>query len=184
MLVREGATSDLALRLRGPDGAPLGEVFSYLSGLYFRGKLEYARRFGGAPRGFPGVLVITAGSGLLPTDTPIGRGDLERFASIPIDLADPRYTEPLARDVERLAHLLAPGERIALLGSVATRKYVDLLVAILGERLCFPEPFIGTGDMARGAMLLRAAAAGVELPYVGAAGAVRSLARPRSGRGG
>ena len=36
------ARSDLAIRLRD-GGAPLGEVFSFISGLYFCGKLAYAR---------------------------------------------------------------------------------------------------------------------------------------------
>ena len=44
LLLRDEACFDLALRLRG-EGAPLGEVFSFLSGLYFRGKLAYARAF-------------------------------------------------------------------------------------------------------------------------------------------
>ena len=35
----------LAAALRSPDGAPLGDLFSFVSGLYFRGKLTYARRF-------------------------------------------------------------------------------------------------------------------------------------------
>ena len=43
------ATFDLATRLRSPAGAPLGEVFSFVSGLYFRGKLAYARRFARPP---------------------------------------------------------------------------------------------------------------------------------------
>ena len=43
------ATFDLAVRLRGPGGAALGEVFSFMSGLYFRGKLAYARTFPAPP---------------------------------------------------------------------------------------------------------------------------------------
>ena len=39
------ATFELAAQLRGSDGAPIGDVFSFLSGLYFRGKLAYARAF-------------------------------------------------------------------------------------------------------------------------------------------
>ena len=34
-------------------GAPIGEVFSFLSSLYFRGKLTYAQRFAAPPTGVP-----------------------------------------------------------------------------------------------------------------------------------
>jgi hypothetical protein len=43
-LRRPGGASPIARRLR-EQGVPLGDVFSFLSGLYFRGKLEYARAF-------------------------------------------------------------------------------------------------------------------------------------------
>src|SRR5258708_29434222 len=46
LLFSPRATFDLARRLREPGGAPLGEVMSFVSGLYFRGKLTYAARFG------------------------------------------------------------------------------------------------------------------------------------------
>src|SRR5690606_12169773 len=64
LLLREAADFPLARRLRS-DGAPLGEVFSFLSGLYFRGKLTYATRFARPPQGVRGVHVITTSSGLL-----------------------------------------------------------------------------------------------------------------------
>jgi hypothetical protein len=38
ILMSERAEFDLAMRLRSSQGASLGEVFSFLSGLYFRGK--------------------------------------------------------------------------------------------------------------------------------------------------
>ena len=68
LLTAPGAGFPLAHRLRAPGGAPLGEVFSFLSGLYFRGKLAYARAFASPPRRVPGagVLVITADAGLQP----------------------------------------------------------------------------------------------------------------------
>ena len=47
-LMRDGASFPLALRVQG-EGAPLGEIMSFISGLYFRGKLAYARAF--APSG-------------------------------------------------------------------------------------------------------------------------------------
>ncbi len=64
-----------------------------------------------------------------------------------------------------------------LLGSIATDKYVRPLTSVFGERLVFPPAFVGIGDMSRGALLLRAARARVELDYVPLAGAVRHRAR-------
>jgi hypothetical protein len=46
------ARSDLAIRLRD-GGAPLGEVFSFISGLYFRGKLAYAPSVCRGPARYP-----------------------------------------------------------------------------------------------------------------------------------
>ena len=57
LLLRDGADSPLARTRRTPPGAELGEVFTFLSGLYFRGKLSYARVFGRAPAGLRGVEV-------------------------------------------------------------------------------------------------------------------------------
>ncbi|MEX2583625.1 MAG: hypothetical protein WD766_10140 [Gemmatimonadota bacterium] len=180
-LFRAEAAFDLALRLRSRRGAPMGEVFSYISGLYFRGKATYARAFQRPQPGFPGTLVITTGRGLLDPGEMITLEDLHEFAATPIDLADPRYSRPLAADAEELAKHLPVGGQVVLLGSIATSKYVELLLAVFGEALCFPEPFVGVGDMQRGAMLLRAAESGIELPYIPALGAVRSVvgARPR-----
>ena len=45
----ERADFDLAKRLRSSEGASLGEVFSFLSGLYFRGKFAYSTHFGRPP---------------------------------------------------------------------------------------------------------------------------------------
>ena len=65
-----------------------------------------------------------------------------------------------------------------LLGSVASGKYVDVLLPIFGERLLFPGSFVGRGDMSRGGLMLRAVAAGEELEYQALAGAVRHGQRP------
>ena len=65
-----------------------------------------------------------------------------------------------------------------LLGSIATGKYVDTLTATFGERLLFPEEFVGRGDMSRGGLMLRCAASGMELKYVPALGATRHGPRP------
>jgi hypothetical protein len=62
---------------------------------------------------------------------------------------------------------------------VATGKYVDVLLDVVGERLLFPTEFVGRGDMSRGALLLRAARAERELAYAAVAGAVRRGPRAR-----
>ena len=67
-VLRKNSRSDLARRLRGT-GVPLGEVFSFLSALYFRGKLAYAHAFARPPLDCPGILIITPTSGLMPHDT-------------------------------------------------------------------------------------------------------------------
>jgi hypothetical protein len=171
ILLNEHATFPLAQRLRSPGGVTLGEAFSFLSGLYFRGKLAYADRFARPPGGQRGVQVITTDRGLLPADAPVGCQELREFGKLDIRADHPGYREPLARD---LAHLSGdPDTEVVLLGSVATSKYVDVLLEYLGERLLFPREFVGRGDMSRGALLLRAARKGEELIYEPVFGAVR-----------
>jgi len=176
ILLNERADFPLAQRLRSP-GITLGEAFSFLSGLYFRGKLTYAAQFARPPEGQAGVRVITTDRGLLPPDTPIGARELREFGTVEIRADRPEYRMPLRRDLGPLEEL--DGLEIVLLGSVATGKYVDVLLERLGERLLFPVEFVGRGDMSRGALLLRAAEAGRELTYEPVAGAVRRGPRPR-----
>ena len=173
--MNERAAFPLAERLRS-GGVGIGEAFAFLSGLYFRGKLAYAERFARPPAHVPGVLVITATRGLMPAQAMVGPDDLRDFGSVDIRADDPRYREPLERDVRRLA--AHPETEIVLLGSVATGKYVDVLVEILGERVVFPADFVGRGDMSRGALLLRAAREGRELDYRPVTGAARRGPRP------
>lgn len=175
ILLNERADFPLAQRLRSP-GISLGEAFSFLSGLYFRGKLTYAAQFARPPEGQAGVRVITTDRGLLPPETPIGARELREFGTVDIRADRPEYHTPLRRDLGRLEEL--DGLEIVLLGSVATGKYVDVLLERLGERLLFPVEFVGRGDMSRGALLLRAAEAGRELTYEPVAGAVRRGPRP------
>ena len=163
LLLSERAEFDLATRLRSPGGVALGEAFSFVSGLYFRGKLAYAVRFARAPVGVAGALVITTNRGLVPAETPIGLDYLREFGAVDIRADDPRYRGPVDRDLARLAG--EPGLEIVLLGSVATGKYVDVLLEALGDRLVFPADFLGRGDMSRGALLLRAVREGRELEY-------------------
>lgn len=178
MVMSERAQFDLARRLRSEKRPTLGEVFAFLSGLYFRGKLAYANAFV-PPRGRKSaVLVITPTRGLVPAATPIGLADLQEFAQVDIDAADPRYREPLERDVRALAKKLSPQGEAVLLGSVATGKYVDVLLEHFGPRLCFPADFVGRGDMSRGGLLLRCAVDRSELTYIPVEGAVRKGKRP------
>src|SRR5687767_1652647 len=102
ILMSERASFDLARRVR-EDAATLGEVFSFLSGLYFRGKLTYAQHFARPSAGADAVLVITPHRGLLPADTPITLAGLREFGTVPIDLAERRYREPLERDARALS---------------------------------------------------------------------------------
>ena len=178
LVLSERAAFDLARRVRAGAGAPLGEVFSFLSGLYFRGKLSYARAFARPPDGDAGVLVITPSDGLRPADEPVNLEGLRRFASVDIGGDDPRYRTPLDRDARHLARRIGAEGEVVLLGSIATGKYVDPLLTVLGERLRFPADFVGRGDMSRGGLLLRCARAGTELAYVGVRDAVRRGPRP------
>ena len=172
MLLNPRAQFSLAVRLRGPEGAQIGEVFRFLSGLYFRGKLTYARAF--ASR----ILVITPDRGLVPPETTVRVEDLERFSGIDIAAGDERYISPLTRDVASLAADLRRQQTVVLLGSIATGKYVDALIESLGPRLLFPTDFVGRGDMSRGGLLLRSTREGRELEYIPVVGALRRGKRP------
>ena len=178
MIMNERAQFDLARRLRSDDRPTLGEVFTFLSGLYFRGKLAYANAFARPAPRTSGVLVITPNRGLVPAASPIGIEDLREFGTVDIDENDPRYREPLERDAKKLARKLTADCEVILLGSVATGKYVDILLAHFGKRLRFPAEFVGRGDMSRGGLLLRSAVDGIELEYISVAGAVRKGKRP------
>lgn len=177
LVLRPGASFALARSVQSPDGAPLGDVFRLASGLYFRGKLAYAEAFARAPRGVPGVLVITSTRGLLPSAARVTSADLRAMAEVPIDPRDPRFRAPLERDAALLAKA-APRAEVVLLGSIASGKYVDVLLPIFAERLLFPSAFVGRGDLSRGGLLLRCARAGVELGCAPVGSAVRHGAPP------
>lgn len=183
-LLSPRADFELAHRVQSPQGAQMGEVFAFVSGLYFRGKLTYARRFanvGDHPATTElggGVLVITPGAGLRSADTHVNADALRLFAQIEIDLANPAYRTPLVASARRVARAIGEGGEVVLLGSIASPKYVDVLLDIFGLRLLFPTAFVGRGDMSRGGLLLRQASAGVELEYAPVMGAVRHGVRP------
>jgi hypothetical protein len=178
MILRDQAQFPLARKLRAKCGAPIAEVFTFLSGLYFRGKLAYANAFSRPSRGVPGVLVITPTRGLIDARTRICLDDLREFAEVDIHERDLRYRMPIERDAQALTRKLSAGSEVVLLGSIATGKYVDVLLANFGERLRFPADFVGRGDMSRGGLMLRCAADGLELPYIPVAGAIVNGKRP------
>ena len=178
MILSDRAQFDLAKRLRSKEGATIAEVFTFLSGLYFRGKIAYANAFTRCPNGLCGVFVITPTRGLVDATTKIDIDDLREFAQVDIDADDPRYRKPLERDARQLTKKLSPQSDVVLLGSIATGKYVDVLLTNFHERLCFPVDFVGRGDMSRGGLLLRCAADRQELQYITVAGAVVSGKRP------
>ena len=159
-------------------GAPLGEVFAFVSGLYFRGKLAYARRFAPAEAEETGTWIITSGDGLVAPEAAVRLADLQRFAEVDIDADNPRFRGPFLRDARALARRAGADTEVVLLGSIATGKYVDVLLDVFGPRLLFPRDFVGRGDMSRGGLLLRHARAGRELPYAPVEGTVRHGRRP------
>src|SRR5436190_7759255 len=127
LLFNPRAEFTVAQRVRSEDGAPMGEVFSFLSGLYFRGKLNYARAFENPPsRKVPGVQIITPTDGLCSPGSRVTLAVLERFATVPIEAGEPRYSVPLERDATSLAARIGPRCEVILLGSIATGKYVDV----------------------------------------------------------
>jgi hypothetical protein len=173
----------LAVALRSRRGAALGDVFSFMSGLYFRGKLTYAVRFAAPPETGNasvgcGVQVITPNAGLRSHDTYVTHKALRAFATGDVHQDNAGYRRPLESSARALLAEIGPECDVVLLGSIASPKYVDILTAIFGERLLFPSDFVGRGDMSRGGLLLRQARDGVELPYVPVLGAVLHGARP------
>ena len=183
MVLSERAQFDLAVRLRGKQGVAIGEVFAFISGLYFKGKITYALAFArppepGAPIAGSGALVITPNAGLRPVETAVTADAVRAFAGVDIAANDPRYRRPLLASARALAEEIGPDCDVVLLGSIASAKYVDILTEVFGERLRFPIDFVGRGDMSRGGLLLRAARSGEELPYAAVQGAVRHGPRP------
>lgn len=178
MLLNERATFELAQRLREPGGAPIGDVFRFLSGLYFRGKLAYATAFARPPEGMAGVYAITSNRGLVPSQTRITLDDLCAFGDVDIESGDDRYRVPFARDARELLARISADTEVVLLGSVASGKYVELLLEVFGDRLHFPADFVGRGDMSRGGLMLRCVEDQSELAYVPVKDAVRRGSRP------
>jgi hypothetical protein len=104
--------------------------------------------------------------------------EMQGLAKNQIDLSDKRYCCTLRRSAEEIAGKLVKQSQVVLLGSIATGKYVDLLLEVFDERLLFPVEFVGRGDMSRDGLLLRCAYDKLELSYVPVRGAIRRGTRP------
>jgi hypothetical protein len=172
LMTAPGRRSPRALAFQR-EGATIGEVMTFTSSLYFRGKVAYARRFARPPRGCAGALVIVPGAGLLDVDTRVSPADVAAFAAVEVSAKEEAFTGPLRLAAGLLGERLGKRGEAVLLGSVASDKYVAVLLEVLGARLLFPPSFVGRGDMSRGALLLRSARAGTELEVVPVEGAAR-----------
>jgi hypothetical protein len=157
---------------------PLGDVYEYISSLYYRGKRAYARCFGGRTEAGPAVFVVTPTVGIVPDGEKVRLANLRAFANVDIDSTDPAYREELARSARDLSDAIGPAGEVVLLGSIASTKYLDPLAEVFAERLLVPRTFAGRGDMSRGGLLLRAVEDREELDYVPALSAARHGPRP------
>jgi len=163
-IVNGKSQSALALRIR-ETGAPLADVFSFMSTLYFRGKLNYAQRFSNPPDGLPGIYLIAPSRGLLPPTQLVNVDDMAEIAAVRALHTNPKFRDPLERDARRISGEAGPDTQFILLGSIATLKYVEPLSSVLGQRLLFPAEFLGLGNMSRGGLLLRCCRENRELSY-------------------
>lgn len=159
-LISPRARFDAARLYQSDEGVPIALAFAFMSALYFRGKLAYALHF--APH--ENIFVITPGFGLVAPDWRITPERMKVLQKTPVDVRDAKYRKALERDARALAARDSDAN-VVLLGSVASGKYVDILLPIFGDRLRFPATFAGLGDMSRGGLLLRAVRANRELQY-------------------
>jgi hypothetical protein len=165
MLLNAEAPFGLAQRLRA-GGISLGEAFSFMSPLYFAGKLKYVSVFARPAGKIPGALIITPCRGLLPPETVVNVEALREICGEQIVAKNPKYRDPLERDLRALSEAIGAELRVVLLGSIATKKYIPLLLETLGERLMVPRKFVGMGNMQRGALMLRCSREKARLEYV------------------
>src|SRR4029079_13054686 len=91
-LTAPGARFDTARRFRSAEGVPIADAFAFMSALYFRGKITYARHFAAPPPGIDGgVFVIPPGFGLVPPEWPLTRERFQKIRRTPVDLASRAY---------------------------------------------------------------------------------------------
>ena len=101
--------------------------------------------FAKAPAGIPGRLIITPCRGLLQPETIVGLDELSEIAEERVAVDNPKYRDPLERDLGLLSQAVGSQARVVLLGSIATRKYIPLLIEKLEGRLVLPREFCRTG---------------------------------------
>jgi len=179
ILTSAQASFELALKFRA-GSATLGEIYSFISGLYFRGKIAYAATFGTVLGRSSNALVIVPGLGLLPPETVFSPEQLRATAEIDVDENNPVHHDALLAAAGSLDRATGHQCSFVLLGSVASAKYTTALLEVLDRRLLFPAEFVGRGDMSRGGIMLRSAASGQELTYLPVSGA--QLRGPRPAR--
>ncbi len=172
MMLSPRANFEAAQLYRSPEGVPIAIAFAFMSALYFRGKISYALEFA-KPED---IHVIAPGFGLVPPTWMITPERMKVLRRTEVDARKRNYRKPLERGAHDVASTLGNDAQVVLLGSIASGKYVDILLPIFRDRLKFPGAFAGLGDMSRGGLLLRAARAKRELEYV-------SLAAPRHADG-
>src|SRR5205823_2903616 len=121
-----------AQSFRSNQGVPIADAFSFLSCLYFRGKMAYAKHFATPPLGWTGtgIYVITPGFGLVPPEWILNAARMQQLQQTPVDPKNRAYRVPLEQHAEALAEQIGRFDSdtsVVLLGSIATGKYVDLL---------------------------------------------------------
>jgi hypothetical protein len=159
---------DIAVRYRSEEGVAIADAFAFMSALYFRGKIAYARHFAVPSPNVDGngIYIIAPGFGLVGPDWRIDARRMKTLRRTDVDLSARNYVRPLREQARALATALESDAEVILLGSVATGKYVDVLWPVFGARLRFPSVFAGLGDMSRGGLMLRAVRENRELDYV------------------
>lgn len=179
ILTSDKANFELALKFRA-GSATLGEIYSFISGLYFRGKMAYAAAFGAGRGQSSNAFVIVPGLGLLPPETVFTPELLEATAQIDVHEDNPVHHHSLLAAAASLDRATNHQCSFVLLGSVASAKYTTALLEVLDHRLLFPAEFVGRGDMSRGSIMLRSATSGQELTYIPVSGS--QLRGPRPAR--
>ena len=100
----------VARALHSKAGAPIGEIFTFLSGLYFRGKLAYAEAFARPPNGLSsGVFVITSNRGLLAPSVRLTLDDLASLARTASTVLQSSFVTPSSAMPRRWRRRLARG---------------------------------------------------------------------------
>jgi hypothetical protein len=180
MLLSQKSQFELAHRLR-TKGITLGEAYSFMSSLYFRGKLAYATAFASQIHNLLSIQIITPSRGLLPPRTTLSLADFLDLGVERILEKNPRYRDPLERDLRKLSESLGEDGKVIFLGSLGTKRYIPLLKEILGHRILVPRDFLGMGNMRRGAVLLRCVREHCQLTYVTLASAEELMRKPKLG---